>query len=305
MLDVAGQLDRQGAARLAHAIVAVELRAAVKDDRHGGQGDHVVDDRRLAEQAGDGRQRRLEAHHAALAFQAFQQRGFLAADVGAGPLAHFEFERLAAAQHVITQIPTGLRQRDGARQDVDGVRIFGAHVDVAAGRADCDPGNRHTFDQHIGIAFHDHAIGESTGIALVGIADDVLLVGSRVEHGLPLDPRREGRAAAAAQSRIGQLLDDVRAIRRQRIAQASPATVCRVVLEAERIGDADAGESQAFLPFKVGNVFGVAVGKLVRSALEEVRLEQGRHVRNSHRAVGNAAFGRADFHHRFQPVQAA
>ena len=54
---------------------------------------HVVDHRRLAEQALDRRQRRLEAHHAALAFEALEQRGLFAADVGAGRRAHFEVER--------------------------------------------------------------------------------------------------------------------------------------------------------------------------------------------------------------------
>ena len=53
MLDVAGDLDRDGAARAAHAEILVEGRALVHDDRHGGQRDDVVDDRRLAEQALD------------------------------------------------------------------------------------------------------------------------------------------------------------------------------------------------------------------------------------------------------------
>ncbi len=97
VLEVAGQLDRQRAARATHAEVAVVRRAALENDRHRGQRNHVVDDGGLAEQALDRRQGRAVAHLGALAFEAFEQRGFLAADVGAGAHAHFELEGLAAA----------------------------------------------------------------------------------------------------------------------------------------------------------------------------------------------------------------
>ena len=73
MLQVAGQLEGQRTLRAPHAVVAVVGRPARQDDGHRGQRNDVVDDRGLAEQARDGRQRRLGAHHAALAFQALQQ----------------------------------------------------------------------------------------------------------------------------------------------------------------------------------------------------------------------------------------
>src|SRR5215831_18132353 len=92
--DVAGELERQRAARPAHAVVGVEPRAAVEDDRDRGQGDHVVDHGRLAEQPGDRGQRRLGAHHAALALEAVEHRGLLAADVRAGAAPDVELERL-------------------------------------------------------------------------------------------------------------------------------------------------------------------------------------------------------------------
>src|SRR5665647_466524 len=79
--DVARQLERQRAARTTHAIVLVKGYTFGKDDRHAGQRNHVVDHGGLAEQAGDRGQRRLGPHDAALALQAFQHRGFLAAHV--------------------------------------------------------------------------------------------------------------------------------------------------------------------------------------------------------------------------------
>ena len=104
MLDVARQLDGQRAARATHAEVTVVRRAALEDDRHASQRNDVVDDGGLAEQALDGRQRRAVTHLGPLAFQALEQRGFLAADVGAGAHAHFELERLAAAADVGPEI---------------------------------------------------------------------------------------------------------------------------------------------------------------------------------------------------------
>ena len=56
-----------------------------------------------------------------------------------------------------------------------GVRIFRADIDVALGGADRDAGDGHAFDQHEGIAFHDHAVGEGAAVAFVGVADDVFL----------------------------------------------------------------------------------------------------------------------------------
>ena len=62
ILDIAGQLDRHGAARAADAEIAIGVGAVGQDHRHRGERDHVVDDGRLAEQALMRRQRRLGAH---------------------------------------------------------------------------------------------------------------------------------------------------------------------------------------------------------------------------------------------------
>src|SRR3546814_13379969 len=70
----------------------------------------LVDDGGLPEQAFDGRQWRLGAHQRALAFQAFQQRGFFAADIRAGGATDLEIEAAAAAAYVGAQ-PTGLDRK--------------------------------------------------------------------------------------------------------------------------------------------------------------------------------------------------
>ena len=102
---------------------------------HGGQRDQIVDHGRLAEQAFERRQRRLRTDLAAPALQALEHRGFFAADVGAGAQSDFEIESLAAARDVRTQVAVLARNGDGALHGAEGVRIFGAAVDVALGGA--------------------------------------------------------------------------------------------------------------------------------------------------------------------------
>ena len=65
----------------AQPISAHHVGAVLDDRSDGGQGFDVVDDRRPAEQALHSRERRLDARPAALAFDAFEQAGFFAADV--------------------------------------------------------------------------------------------------------------------------------------------------------------------------------------------------------------------------------
>ena len=211
--------------------------------RHGAEGDHVVDHRRLAEQPLQGRQRRLVAHHAALAFQAFQQRRLFAADVGARAAPHLQKEPLAAARDALAQIARARGEHDCLAEYLLGQRILGAYVDVALFCADRQARDGHPFDEREGVAFHLHAIREGARVAFVGVADDVLGRGRRLQHGLPLDAGRKGGAAATPQARLGHLLHDLRARHFQGGAQPGEATVRDVVLDAERIGHAHARES--------------------------------------------------------------
>ncbi len=63
----------------------------------------VVDHRRLAEQPLDDRERRLVARLAAVALDRVEERGLLAADVGAGALADLDVEGEALAEDVVAE----------------------------------------------------------------------------------------------------------------------------------------------------------------------------------------------------------
>ena len=56
------------------------------------------------------RQRRLGANDAAAALEAFQERGFLAADIGAGADADFQIEAVAGAADPRAEIAGAFRR---------------------------------------------------------------------------------------------------------------------------------------------------------------------------------------------------
>lgn len=277
----------------------------VHDPGHGGEGEHVVDDGRLAEQALQGRQRRLGPDDGALAFEAFEQRGLLTADIGARAEPHFEMERVLRAQHRSADHSGGFGLQDRALERAMGMRVFRAQVDIATGRPDRDRGDRHALDHQIGVAFEQHAVGEGAAITLVGIADDVFLLCPGVVDRLPLDAGREAGAATAAQARRLHRLDDLAAGERQRLLQSLEAAMGAVIRDREWIGDADALEGEALLALHPVEFVGLAEAQGVGAARDEAGVEKRGHVLGRDRPIGDPAFRRLDLDHRLQPEHAA
>ena len=91
---------------------------------------------------------------------------------------------------------------DGVLQALDGQRVLGPAVDVALGRPDGVGGDEHALDHSEGVALQDGAVHEGPGVALVGVADEVLLGGRGAEGDLPLLPGGEAGATPSAQPRL-------------------------------------------------------------------------------------------------------
>ena len=276
------------------------LGAIGQDGGHRGERNQVVDDGGFAEQALVRRQRRLGAHLAALAFEAFEQRGFLAADIGPGADADLDVELRLGAQQAL-----GFRQHDSAFHDADGVGILRADVDVALGSADGEARDRHALDQQEGIAFHDHAIGIGARVAFVGVADDVFAIRRRVGDGLPLDAGREARAAAAAQARLRDLLDGGHSAQAPGAFQAAIAAMGAIVGERQWIDDAAAREGDARLALQEGSILGPADAQRVGGTRWLAVGEKTRNVLRRHRPEGDAPARCLDLDHRLEPEQAA
>ena len=81
------------------------LRAAPQDRRYDRDRLNIVHRGRAAIKPAIRRERRLQARLALLAFQAFQQRGFFAADIGAGAAVDVNVEIIARAAGVLADQP--------------------------------------------------------------------------------------------------------------------------------------------------------------------------------------------------------
>ena len=154
------------------------------------------------------------------------------------------------------------------------MRILGAHIDVALVRPHSKARDGHAFDQHEGIIFHDHAVGESTRIAFIGIADDVLLTRRAFAYGFPFDSGREGCTTATAQAGIRDCFDDLFFAEFQCILETDIAFMRKVVIQRHRIGNTYTRKGQAFLIFQVGNLICLAQGQRVRLAFGEAGIKQ-------------------------------
>ena len=190
------------------------LRALAQDRRHRGEALRVVDRGGLAVQAEVRRERRLEARLALLALERLEQRGFLAADVGAGADERVEVEVDAGAQHVPAEQARRvglLERRLEARHGLG--HELAADVVVADRGAHRVAADGHALDQRVRVVAQDVAVVAGAGLALVGVADDVLLHRRVARHERPLEARREAGAAAAAQARGLDHLDDLLARR--------------------------------------------------------------------------------------------
>src|SRR5262245_41791810 len=92
MRHVSRHTEELGSARSGGPDRGVSVAPSSNNQMDVDQGFQVVDDRRLPKQARLNGKRRLVARFATLAFDRVEERRFLAADVGPGPLAQLDVE---------------------------------------------------------------------------------------------------------------------------------------------------------------------------------------------------------------------
>ena len=179
--------------------------------RHNGRnvapGFHVIDVGRLAPQSFLRRKRRPWARSACNAFERSDQRRLLAANKGARSLHQLDIEVESATENVRAQQSVLPRLLDGPAQPSHRQRILGAHIDDALRCAHGVGADDHPLEQRMGIALNLVAVHVSAGIALIGIADDVLFIRLRLGKEVPLVAGQKPGSAASAQPGRLDLLD--------------------------------------------------------------------------------------------------
>ena len=248
--------DRRTAGAL-HAEIREPLRAVAQDRRHRRHGLGVVDGGGRAVEPVVGGERRLEARLARLAFQRFEQRGFLAADVGARADKGMQ---LVVDTGVVKVAPEpaglvglahgGLEAHHGVAQEL------AANVVVAHRGAHGVAADGHALDDRVGVVAENFPIVAGARLALVGIADKVLLDVLVAGHEAPLQARGEPGAAAAAQPRGLDLVDD-RLPRPAALEHLLPGPVpalSQVVRKRPRLGGRIHGRQADSMVFVAGHV---------------------------------------------------
>ena len=201
---------------------------------------------------------------ARLSFQRTDERGLFAANERAGALDQFDVKVETAPHDVRAQNAVLPGLRDGQIEPMHRQRIFGADVnDPVRGTGDV-AADRHAFQQRVRIAFQLVAVHVGAGIALIGVADQVLPVPDGLSEIFEFQSGREARPTAAAQP--GQLELFIHCLRRavaQNLAQRLVSADRDIFLDVVGIDQAAVAQDDLLL------------------TLEERHLIPGRHRRVS------------------------
>ena len=163
-------------------------------------------------------------------------------------------------------------------QALDRERILVPHVDVALHRAvvgaDGVGRDDHTLDHRMRVAFEHRTVHERAGVALVGVADDVVLVTGVLAARTPLSAGGEACAAAAAQAALVDLVDYGQRIGGlEHLGQRRIPAVGDVVVQRVGVDLAVEAEHYALLPGVEGDVLLqgyrlAGLGMLVQQSLD-------------------------------------
>ena len=204
-----GNGEQLGSAIIGFAQVEELFAAHLQDEGNGGECLCIVDRRRLAIKTEGSRERRLEARLPLLAFDRFEQRSFLATDVGAVAMMGKQLEAEFRTEDLLADKTSCASFVERRFETLVNFPDFAVNIVVAAGCAHRVGSNGHTFNHRMRVVGHDVAVLESTGLTFVGIADDVFIAGERARHEGPLQAGREAGAASTTQNRFLDLGDDI------------------------------------------------------------------------------------------------
>src|SRR5262249_28325836 len=192
-----------------HAHRLEPVGPAVHDVGDAGDRLDVVDDRRLAEGPLDRGEGRLDPRPGALAFEALDEPGLLAADVGAGAAVLEHVEVKVLAEDVAAEQVGGVGLVDGPLHGAERPAVLVAQVDVGGAGPRGVAGEDDAFEYLVRVLFHEDAVVEGAGLALVGVDAEVDRAGVVLGQEGPLAAGREAGTAAAAQARRLDHVDDL------------------------------------------------------------------------------------------------
>src|SRR5262249_11029573 len=137
-----------------------------------------------------------------------QERGLLAADVGAGAAVQRELELVARAGDALAEPAALVGLLDRLLQDEVLPHHLAADVDVGVMTVDREAGDDRPLDELVRVPVEELAVLAGAGLGLVGVDDEI--DGLRVlGDEAPLHAGEEAGSAAAAQVRLLDLVEDL------------------------------------------------------------------------------------------------
>ena len=119
-------------------------------------------------------------------------------------------EREISSQDIVSQQAFFLGLCYGVCEPFHRERILRTHINITVLCIDCIGGNGHSFDETVGIPFHNASIHECARITLVAVTDNIVFfyvcVGG---HLFPFFAGGESAAASSAQTGFVYLVNDV------------------------------------------------------------------------------------------------
>ena len=206
---VAGDGEHASAGRGLAAELLVGVGAVLEHPRQVRERLDVVHDRGLAVEADGGREeRRLEAGHAPVAFEALDECGLFADDVGARTPVQDDVDREVRSEDVLADVAGFVGLVEGVGETLLGDRHLTAHVQEALRETDRVAGDQAAFDELVRVALHEEAVLVGAGLRLVAVDDEV----ARPDLGRAEAPLDAGRETGAAPAEERALADDVVAL---------------------------------------------------------------------------------------------
>ena len=166
---------------------------------HRAKGLHVVDDGRTHVEPEHGRKvRRLNPGIGAFALQRFDQPGFFAANVSAGPAVNVNLDIESGAENVFAEKLVLACLFDRALEDLRALREFASYIYVRRSGIEGETGDGDPFEQLVRIFMNNVAVLERPRLRFVGITYQVnRLLFVRFDE-TPFHAARKSGAAAAA-----------------------------------------------------------------------------------------------------------
>ena len=191
----------------------------------------------------------------------------------------------AGAEDVLTQQAVLTSLIDSDLQTSHGDGVLGTDVHVTLSSADGVTGDGHSLHQTVGVTLQNGTIHKRTGVALVGVTDNVLL-GSLVGGGQrPLTAGGEATAATATQTGIQNGLDNVLGGHLgQHLTQSGVTVHGDVLVDRLGVDDAAVTQNHAVLSLVEG---GVGQGHVAVNLLSAILVDQTLHHATLQQVLGD------------------